>query len=206
MKDQTACKPGSVPPLRSKLRRDAAAIPLDRPSLDGSRDLPGYLRPTTALPVARRDIPIRSCSWRGLPCRFHCWKRGALLPHPFTLTLRRTGRRFAFCGAVPGVAPGGRYPPPCRRGARTFLPRRKARATARPSDPRGKWSPRACGSTDDRQGGSSGRQAPARNTAMIRARVSPSATPSTFDGRQCLWKARTTVAVWASNLPLGAES
>src|SRR5690606_232228 len=29
--------------------------------------------------------------------------------------------RFAFCGAVPRVAPGGRYPPPFHRGARTFL-------------------------------------------------------------------------------------
>ena len=29
--------------------------------------------------------------------------------------------RFAFCGTVPGVAPAGRYPAPCFRGARTFL-------------------------------------------------------------------------------------
>ena len=40
---------------------------------------------------------------------------------------RRRRRRFAFCGAIPGVAPGGRYPPPCRRGARTFLERLRAR-------------------------------------------------------------------------------
>jgi hypothetical protein len=45
--DQTACKPGSVP---SEVRTpDAAIIPLDRPSRDGSRDLPGPLGPTTAL-------------------------------------------------------------------------------------------------------------------------------------------------------------
>ena len=31
-------------------------------------------------------------------------------------------RRFAFCGTFPGVAPAGRYPAPCFRGARTFLP------------------------------------------------------------------------------------
>jgi hypothetical protein len=30
-------------------------------------------------------------------------------------------RRFAFCGAIPGVAPAGRYPAPCLHGARTFL-------------------------------------------------------------------------------------
>jgi hypothetical protein len=51
--DQTACKPGSVPPAAAK-RRALAIIPLDRPSRDGSRDLPGPLGPTTALPSLRR--------------------------------------------------------------------------------------------------------------------------------------------------------
>ncbi len=32
------------------------------------------------------------------------------------------GRRSALCGTFPGVAPAGRYPAPCFRGARTFLP------------------------------------------------------------------------------------
>src|SRR3546814_236712 len=36
--------------------------------------------------------------------------------------------RFAFCGTFPGVAPAGRYPAPCFRGARTFLPRREGRS------------------------------------------------------------------------------
>lgn len=31
--------------------------------------------------------------------------------------------RFAFCGTFPRVTPAGRYPAPCFRGARTFLPR-----------------------------------------------------------------------------------
>ena len=44
-------------------------------------------------------------------------------------------RRFVFCGAIPRVAPGGRYPPPCRRGARTFLDPPKRTATAQPSGP-----------------------------------------------------------------------
>ena len=30
-------------------------------------------------------------------------------------------RRSALCGTFPGVAPAGRYPAPCLRGARTFL-------------------------------------------------------------------------------------
>ncbi len=43
------------------------------------------------------------------------------------------GRRFAFCGTFPGVAPAGRYPAPCFRGARTFLPRRRNAERRRPS-------------------------------------------------------------------------
>ncbi len=38
---------------------------------------------------------------------------GGLLHHRFTLTEDRSPRRFAFCGTVPRVTPGGRYPPPC---------------------------------------------------------------------------------------------
>ncbi len=33
-----------------------------------------------------RAVPIWSCSRWGLPCHFCHQKRGALLPHPFTLT------------------------------------------------------------------------------------------------------------------------
>ncbi len=36
---------------------------------------------------------------------------GELLPHRFTLTGRRTCRRSVFCGTVPGLTAGGRYPP-----------------------------------------------------------------------------------------------
>ena len=32
------------------------------------------------------------------------------------------GLAVCFCGTFPGVAPAGRYPAPCLRGARTFLP------------------------------------------------------------------------------------
>ena len=51
LKNQTACKPGSVrfPPLLASLGR-ATVIPLDRPLLDGSRDLPG--RPGPASPAS----------------------------------------------------------------------------------------------------------------------------------------------------------
>ena len=36
-------------------------------------------------------------------------------------------RRFALCGTFPRLAPGGRYPPPSFRGARTFLAPKTAR-------------------------------------------------------------------------------
>ena len=41
---------------------------------------------------------------------------------PRTVSRAARGGRFAFCGTFPGVTPAGRYPAPCSRGARTFLP------------------------------------------------------------------------------------
>ena len=114
---QLACKPGSVW-LRPKPERGSHS--------SGTGLAPGLLQPTRMTgpetgwtACAARVIPIRFCSRWGLPCRPCHQDRGGLLPHPFTLTFR--GRRFAFCGTFPGVAPAGRYPAPCFRGARTFL-------------------------------------------------------------------------------------
>ena len=36
-------------------------------------------------PITGHAVPIRSCSRWGLPCRLRRRRRGALLPHPFTL-------------------------------------------------------------------------------------------------------------------------
>ena len=59
--------------------------------------------------------------------------------HPY-LPQKIWSRRFAFCGTFPGVTSAGRYPAPCFRGARTFLPRplpkQDAKAITRPSDRR----------------------------------------------------------------------
>src|SRR4029078_3361861 len=46
-------------------------------------------------------------------------KRRCALTAPFPPY--RYARRSDLCGAFPGVAPAGRYPAPCFRGARTFL-------------------------------------------------------------------------------------
>ena len=87
---QPACKPGSVGPR-----------PLAQPRRDGHSsgtmlahglEQPTRIASLTSLPQAlslsrtvRVAIPIRSCSRWGLPCRFRCRTRGALLPHLFTL-------------------------------------------------------------------------------------------------------------------------
>jgi len=41
---------------------------------------------SSRLSAKPRTVPIRSCSRWGLPCRRRCRRRGALLPHLFTLT------------------------------------------------------------------------------------------------------------------------
>jgi hypothetical protein len=128
---QAACKPGSVPG-----RSRGTAIPLGCPSPDTSRDLPGRPareRACTA-PCGRAVVPTWSCSRWGLPCLSRCRPSGALLPPRFTLARRSEdpGGRYAFCGTFPEVALAGRYPAPCSRGARTFLPRVAAGAAVQP--------------------------------------------------------------------------
>ncbi len=169
-KCQTVCKPGSVPSLRRGM-----TIRLGRPLPDASRDLPGRRRGNPPAVRRPRAAPIRSCSRCGLPCHRRYRRRGALLPHPFTLTLLRRSfeGRFAFCGTFPGVAPAGRYPAPCFRGARTFLPP--------PGFPVAKgghptvWRSLCCGIR------ASGQEIAAR--AASADRVSGSGTPSTRRGR-----------------------
>jgi hypothetical protein len=83
---QPACKPGSV---GGRARR-VTAIPLGRRLRGASGNLPGRPDSDTSpghhrLRADARAVPIRSCSRWGLPCRFRCRKRGALLPHHFTL-------------------------------------------------------------------------------------------------------------------------
>ena len=95
------------------------AIPLGRPLPDASRDLPGRQRGNALLrhpylvllPVGLAvpsPLPETRCA---LTAPFHLDPRGT-----------RPDGQFVFCGAIPGVASAGRYPAPCSRGARTFLP------------------------------------------------------------------------------------
>jgi len=88
--DQPACKPGSV--RREARAARATTIHLGRRLPGASSNLPGRPDPDTGpghhrLRADARAVPIRFCSRWGLPCRFRCRKRGALLPHRFTLAV-----------------------------------------------------------------------------------------------------------------------
>ena len=152
-KYQPACKPGSVGhrSLAQAIRDGHSsgtmlAHGLEQPTRTASLTSPcGVITRKRTYRVA---VPIRFCSRCGLPCRFRCRIRGALLPHLFTLTAPTLipppqagevgwGQRFVLCGTFPGVAPAGRYPAPYVDGARTFLPRSLstiAGAAVRPTD------------------------------------------------------------------------
>jgi hypothetical protein len=135
---QTACKPGSVPglPMKGSPMDDHSsgtlvAERLTRPTRAAARKRARPQSLTRSGPAA----PIRSCSRWGLPCHHRCRRRGALLPHPFTLAWRPSPAawRSALCGTFPGVAPAGCYPAPCFRGARTFLSPASRGAAIQPS-------------------------------------------------------------------------
>jgi len=109
-------------------------IPLGRPLPGASRDRPGRRRESAPGLAACRPylvlLPVGFAVPPPLPAA-----RCALTAPFHPCRPRQRARRFAFCGTVPGVAPAGRYPAPCFRGARTFLPPPVARrrAAIRPS-------------------------------------------------------------------------
>ena len=89
-KYQPACKPGSVGHHSlAQVIRDGhssgtmLAHGLEQPTRTASLTSPcGVIARRRTFHVA---VPIRFCSRCGLPCRFRCRIRGALLPHLFTL-------------------------------------------------------------------------------------------------------------------------
>ena len=129
---QTACKPGSVPPEGGDDHSSGPAI-ADR-----------FSRPTrtprAVNPAAQKRVLRRAASLFGLApggaCHAVPVARHAVGSYPTLSPFPAPkSRRFAFCGAIPRVAPGGSYPPPFHRGARTFLDGSiTPAATARPSD------------------------------------------------------------------------
>src|SRR5271157_1870631 len=89
------------------------AIPLGRSSPSASCDRPERRRggsPGTSDYSGVPAAPTWSCSRWGFPCRRRCRRRGALLPHRFTLAARPACRRQA--GGVLSVALSLGSPPP----------------------------------------------------------------------------------------------
>jgi len=91
--------------ILSAARSGRAIIPLGRALLRGSSDLPGSCgAPSRHAVPEGTSSPIWSCSVWGLPCHRHYWRRGALLPHLFTLTPPNSAQRF-----IPVGAPGSPF-------------------------------------------------------------------------------------------------
>jgi len=121
-KCQTVCKPGSVhagpafrafaaidghssgTPVTGRLMRHTRTA-----ARKHARGLKSTGRPYSVLLPVGFTVPFPSPGTRcALTAPFH----------PY----RPEGRRFAFCGTFPRLAPAGCYPAPRFRGARTFLP------------------------------------------------------------------------------------
>jgi len=96
LRHQPACKPGSVGhrSLAQAIRDGHSsgtmlAHGLEQPTRTASLTSPcGVITRRRTYRVA---VPIRFCSRCGLPCRFRCRIRGALLPHLFTLAPSEDG-------------------------------------------------------------------------------------------------------------------
>jgi hypothetical protein len=78
-----------------------------------SLSAPGRHRARTLLRI-RASLPIWSCSVWGLPCRRHYCRRGALLPHLFTLTIAWSSpldqvRRYRWKACSKGCSMQWRY-------------------------------------------------------------------------------------------------
>ena len=101
-KSQGICKPGSVhraKRLSDHSSRTTVASRLKQPTRT-------IRRKHRCAGVPAHIIPIRPCSWRGLPCACHCWQTGALLPHPFTLAWPQPGGLLSVALSL-GLPPPG---------------------------------------------------------------------------------------------------
>lgn len=121
-KAQTACKPGSVPPFGFSSHSSATCVAtrLMRRTRNADKRQSICVPYSVLLPAG---FTMRAASPK---------PRWALTP-PFHPYPGSDPGRFTFCGTFPRLAPGGRYPPPCLRGARTFLQQASLPATAQPS-------------------------------------------------------------------------
>ena len=113
---------------------------------------PRFTQPTRPLSPARQADPSKGAAVLfglapGGACRAASLAGRAVgsyptvSPLPVTPAEQKSGKAsiggLVLCGAIPQVSLGGRYPPPCLGGARTFLPHGLSalvRAAAQPTD------------------------------------------------------------------------
>ncbi len=109
-KCQTVYKPGFVQGFDPSVRPFIWDLARARP-LATYPDTPTHKRAVTQRAVPH-GVPIRSCSWWGLPCLLPYGRSGGLLPHRFTLTsvIQGSRRRSILCGAIPKALPEGSAP------------------------------------------------------------------------------------------------
>ena len=129
---------------RRRIRRSISRVLFGRRTAVDGHSSGTVVTDRLARPTRTTDAKTRSHAWPRPPCRpsLHGLApggvyRAGLVTAPAVRSYRtlsplpaarpRPWRgRFAFCGTFPGVAPAGRYPAPCFRGARTFLQRQNA--------------------------------------------------------------------------------
>jgi len=140
---QPACKPGSVwPGLAPRRDGHSSGTPvagrLEQPTratrpTDKARGQTARRSYSVLLPAGLAVPPTLPPARCALTAPFHPYPDG-----PCSLA----SGRFAFCGAIPGVAPAGRYPAPRPYGARTFLRFPRKAAAVRPTGATGHMSDR----------------------------------------------------------------
>ena len=210
---QPACKPGSVRPAGASRKRDghSSGTPVARrikqPTRTTGPDGPGACAPTSFLFGLAPGGVCRAV--------FRRWKRGALLPHRFTLTaaktLRSRGGLFSVALSLKSRPVKGSTPPDVIRHRSSMEPglsspaafRHWRGAAVRPTDGDSNGvarPPRQGRRANSVKTAFSGRAAPAAFPASARSVsiVDASARPSTRAGRKWRWKAVTTSRVASS--------
>ena len=145
---QRSRKPNSVPAVRRLAARSARRDDhSSSPAITG-----GIKQPTRRLRTGRpigasachgQRLPIWSCSVRGFACHLCCHRRGALLPHLFTLTSpvaacstdcgEAARQAVYFLCHFPSGCPDRALPGALPCGVRTFLPPSPCGSTRRSS-------------------------------------------------------------------------
>jgi hypothetical protein len=126
---QPACKPGSGRPASNARRRDdhSSGTPVARRLKQPTRTAGSGHDPETRSRELRA-VPIRSCSRWGLPCRRRYRRRGALLPHRFTLAAANTTHRGGLFSVALSL---GSHPPDVIRHRLSMEPGLSSPATFR---------------------------------------------------------------------------